>query len=153
MQGCFDAALHQTALYDFLAGGIIFAALLLLERRPRFDGFFLLAFAGMYGLARFVTDFARAADKDLLGPLTGSQLTALATIAAVLLWVAIRRPDRRLPYAWNPPDFTHPWDDHMGDDVVEGDLPASEPVVADGPTHKAESESGDEGYSSTDGAR
>lgn len=145
VQGCFDAALHQTALYDFLAGGIIFAILLLLERKPRFDGFFLLAFAGMYGLARFLTDFARAADKDLLGPLTGSQLTSLGTIVAVLVWVAVRRPDRRTPYAWNPPDFSHPWD------ASAPAPPADEHPEA--PVEPAESEAGDEGYSSTDGAR
>ncbi len=33
-QGCFDVAVHQTALYDFLIGGAVFAALPLLERRP-----------------------------------------------------------------------------------------------------------------------
>ena len=145
VQGCFDAVLHQTALYDFLAGGIIFAALLLLERKPRFDGFFLMAFAVMYGLARFITDFARAADKDLLGPLTGSQLTALGTILAVLVWVAVRRPDRREPYAWNPPDFAHPWDGEPRHEAAPDDeVP---------PAEAAESETGGEGYSSTDGAR
>ena len=115
VQGCFDAALHQTALYDFLAGGLVFAALLLLERRPRFDGFFMLSFAVLYGFGRFLTDFAREADKDLLGPLTGSQLTALATIAAVLIWVAVRRPGQRTPYAWDPPDFAHPWKGAAGE--------------------------------------
>ncbi|MBA2529533.1 MAG: prolipoprotein diacylglyceryl transferase, partial [Euzebyales bacterium] len=110
VQGCFDAVLHQTALYDFLAGGIVFVILLLLERRPRFDGFFMVAFAVCYGAGRVVTDFARAADKDLLGPLTGSQLAAAAAIAASLAWVALARPQRRTPYAWAPPDFDHPWD-------------------------------------------
>ena len=145
VQGCFDTVLHQTALYDFLAGGIIFAVLLLLERKPRFDGFFLLAFGVMYGMARFITDFARAADKDLLGPLTGSQLTALGTILAVLVWVAVRRPDRQKPYAWNPPDFDHPWDSEpVADPEQDEDVVLAEP---------AESESGSEGYSSTDGSR
>ncbi|MBW3606310.1 MAG: hypothetical protein KY460_15680 [Actinobacteria bacterium] len=36
--------MHQTALYDFLLGGVVFAALLFLEQRPRFDGFFVAAF-------------------------------------------------------------------------------------------------------------
>jgi phosphatidylglycerol---prolipoprotein diacylglyceryl transferase len=110
-QGCFDAVLHQTALYDFLAGGAIFALLMLLERRPRFDGFFLTVFVVLYGCFRFVSDFVREADLDLLWTLTGSQLAATGAIAAALLWVALARPDRRRPWAWAPPTFSHPWDE------------------------------------------
>ena len=145
VQGCFDAAVHQTALYDFLAGGIVFAILLLLERKPRFDGFFMTAFAVLYGLGRFLTDFAREADKDMLGTLTGSQLTALGTIAAVLLYVLVARPDRRVPYAWNPPDFAHPWDESPADEVMEdedGEL-----------TMSTDPHSSSGGYSSADGPR
>lgn len=119
-QGCFDTVLHQTALYDFLAGGIVLAILVLLERRPRFDGFFMATFAVLYGASRFVSDFARDADRDLLGPLTGSQVTALGTIAVVLLWFGVRRPDRLTPPAWNPPDFAHPWDGHPGTEPDPG---------------------------------
>ncbi|MDP8971453.1 MAG: prolipoprotein diacylglyceryl transferase [Actinomycetota bacterium] len=108
-QGCYEATVHQTALYDFLAAGAVLAVLVLLERKPRFDGFFIVAFAVLYGTGRFLSDFAREADKDLLGPLTGSQLTVLGAIAAALMWVATARPDRRIPYAWNPPDFHRPW--------------------------------------------
>ncbi len=140
-QGCFDAVVHQTALYDFLAGGIVFAILLMLERRPRFDGFFMLAFGVLYGTGRVLTDFAREADKDMLGTLTGSQLTSLATIAAVLLWVAVRRPGRVMPYAWSPPDFPHGW----------GTPPPAAP--GDGTGESAESGTAPEGYSSADGAR
>jgi phosphatidylglycerol:prolipoprotein diacylglycerol transferase len=144
VQGCFDVALHQTALYDFLAGGIVFALLLVLERKPRFDGFFMAAFAVLYGLGRFMTDFARAADKDLLGPLTGSQLTALATVLAVLVYVAVARPGRRTPYAWNPPDFAHPWDDE-GEPVEPDESESSEA------TEIAEPEPSAGGYPQPDG--
>ena len=140
-QGCFDAVVHQTALYDFLAGGIVFAVLLLLERKPRFDGFFMLAFGLLYGAGRFVTDFAREADKDMLGTLTGSQLTSLATIAAVVLWVALRRPDRVTPYAWSPPEFEHGWGT------------AKPRSGHTDPGEEAESGTSPEGYSSADGAR
>lgn len=115
-QGCYEATVHQTALYDFLLGGALFAALLLLERRPRFDGFFMAAFVVLYGSGRFVTDFARSADKNLVGTLTGSQVTALLAIAAVLLWILTARPARRTPWAWSPPDFPHGW----GDTEAEG---------------------------------
>ena len=152
VQGCFDTVLHQTALYDFLAGGIVFALLLLLERRPRFDGFFMIAFGMLYGMGRFVTDFARAADKDLLGPLTGSQLTALGVIAASLVWVAVRRPDRLTPYAWSPPDFDHPWA-AAPDNVVDEEPPPPDDSAdgSDESSHSAEAEMQAEGYSSPDG--
>jgi phosphatidylglycerol---prolipoprotein diacylglyceryl transferase len=145
VQGCFDAAVHQTALYDFLAGGIVFVILLLLERRPRFDGFFMAAFAVLYGLGRFITDFAREADKDMVGTLTGSQLTALGTILAVVVWFLLTRPDRRTPYAWDPPQFDHPWAELGPTDTVEevdGDADEED---------RAETSSG--GYSSADGPR
>jgi phosphatidylglycerol:prolipoprotein diacylglycerol transferase len=148
VQGCFDATLHQTALYDFLAGGIIFAILLILERRPRFDGFFMLAFGVLYGLGRFVTDFARAADKDLVGPLTGSQVTALATIAAIVVWYLVRRPDRRVPYAWSPPDFAQSWGDPSDESPTDLEPVESEEVGND---EVAGSDPDDEGYPSRDG--
>ncbi|MGH8906150.1 MAG: prolipoprotein diacylglyceryl transferase [Egibacteraceae bacterium] len=109
VQGCYDAVLHQTALYDFLAGGLILAVLLVLARRPRFDGFFAAMFVALYGGGRFLSDFARDADRDLVGTLTGSQVTVLAAIAAVGLWLVLARPWRSTPYAWSPPDFAHSW--------------------------------------------
>jgi phosphatidylglycerol:prolipoprotein diacylglycerol transferase len=109
VQGCFDASLHQTALYDFLAAGVVLGALLLLARKPRPDGFFLAAFAILYGAGRFVTDFARTADIDLVGPLTGSQVTSLIAILAAVGYLVVARPDRRRPWAWSPPDFPHGW--------------------------------------------
>jgi phosphatidylglycerol---prolipoprotein diacylglyceryl transferase len=133
VQGCFDAAVHQ------------FAILLLLERKPRFDGFFMAAFAVLYGTGRFITDFAREADKDMVGTLTGSQLAALATITAVLLWFLLTRPDRRRPYAWDPPEFAHPWDEPGESDSVDE---ADGEAIADG---RAETPAG--GYSSADGPR
>ena len=166
VQGCFDTVLHQTALYDFLAGGIIFGALFLLERRPRFDGFFLLAFAVMYGMARFITDFARAADKDLLGPLTGSQLGGIGAIVAVAVWLLVRRPDRMLPYAWNPPDFDHPWDQpteepeldesgEAGAAVADSSVADKDPAerADDDPAEQTGSGTAGGGYSSGDGPR
>jgi phosphatidylglycerol:prolipoprotein diacylglycerol transferase len=129
VQGCFDATVHQTALYDFLAGGAVLLALLLLERRPRFDGFSMAAFAVLYGAGRFVSDFARAADRDMVGTLTGSQLAALVAVAAVLAWVAAARPQRRTPYAWSPPDFAHPWDPQAEGDHAPAGPPSQPPTT------------------------
>lgn len=128
VQGCYDAAVHQTALYDFLAGGAILLIILLLERKPRFDGFATVTFVICYGAFRFVSDFAREADLDLIGPLTGSQVAAAVTIVVALAWVLLTRPDRRKPYAWHPPDFEHPWDR-----ADAGDQRTVEAATADSP--------------------
>jgi phosphatidylglycerol:prolipoprotein diacylglycerol transferase len=122
VQGCYDAVLHQTALYDFLAAGVVLAALLLLERKPRFDGFFTVVFVLLYGGGRFVSDFARAADLRLVGPFTGSQVTVLLVIVSVILWIAIRKPYRYRPYAWSPPDF--PYTSEAARDAAEQPPPA-----------------------------
>ena len=132
-QGCFDVAVHQTALYDFLLGGAVFATLLVLERRPRFDGFFMAAFVLLYGSGRVVTDFARAADKDLLGTLTGSQVTALLAIAAVIGWILVSKPERRTPWAWSPPDFEHDWG--RGGDMASANSSGDTTPAADVTTH------------------
>lgn len=111
VQGCFDTAVHQTALYDFLIGGIVFALLLLLERRSRFDGFFAMVFGVAYYGGRFITDFARAADKDLIGPFTGTQLTSLGVLVVALAWLLTTRPWTTTPWAWTPgerPPWTRP---------------------------------------------
>ena len=108
-QGCFTEVVHQTALYDFLAGGVVFAIILLLERRPRFDGFSMAAFVVLYGVGRFTSDFAREADKDMLGTLTGSQVTSVVAIIAVFAWLAWAKPWQRRPWAWSPPEFSHGW--------------------------------------------
>lgn len=138
VQGCFDVAVHQTALYDFLAGGTIYLLLVLLERRPRWDGFFAVVFAFSYGAFRFVSDFAREADLDLLGPLTGSQVTALAVMALIAGWIVGARPWERRPPAWNPPAFTHPWDP-----------PARLPDDATGTEGAASADLGDEARAGT----
>lgn len=104
-QGCFDAAVYQTALFDVLAGAILFGLLLLLERRPRFDGFFVAVFAYGYGLSRLATDFLRE-DRRYLA-LTGSQWAVLATLVALTAWLVLRRPWERSQRAWHPP-FTPP---------------------------------------------
>jgi phosphatidylglycerol:prolipoprotein diacylglycerol transferase len=105
-QGCFDAAVHQTAMYDFLAAGIVFLLLVAYERRPRWDGFFVATWVFGYGFLRFLSDFARE-DRRVLG-LTGSQYAILATMLAVLVWILVRKPWERTPWAWDL-RFEHPW--------------------------------------------
>lgn len=106
-QGCFDLALHQTALYDFTQAGLLLAVLLLLERRPRWDGFFITVWLYWYAAARFIIDFLRE-DRRWFG-LTGTQYVGLAAIALLTAFLTWRKPWEGRPWAWDPPHFDHPW--------------------------------------------
>jgi len=75
---------HQTALYDMLIAGVLFALLFWINRRPRREGVLIATFAIWYGAGRVLTDFLRV-DKTWFG-LTGSQWTS---IAAILLSIGL----------------------------------------------------------------
>lgn len=107
LQGCFDVAVHQTALYDLLSAALLFGVLILLERRPRWDGFFTAVAIYWYGAFRLVDDLLRQ-NRRWLG-LTGSQWAVLAAMVVLTGFIAWDRPWRRLPWAWAPPDFDLPW--------------------------------------------
>jgi phosphatidylglycerol---prolipoprotein diacylglyceryl transferase len=76
---------HQTALYDMILAGILFAILWTMNRKPRREGILTVTFGLYYGSCRLLEDSLRI-DKRL-GPLTGSQWTALsvAIICVILL--------------------------------------------------------------------
>lgn len=80
---------HQTALYDLLLTIPLLATLLILRRKPRFDGFLIMVFGAWYGTQRIIEDFLRE-DVRRFG-LTGSQMTALATVTVTLTWLAFVR--------------------------------------------------------------
>lgn len=113
-QGCFDVAVHQTALYDLAHLVPLIVLLLWLERRPRWDGFFIAVFVYWYGVMRFTMDVFRE-DRRLLG-LTGSQYALLGAMTAITVFLAWYAPWRRRPWAWDPPDFDHPWRRPVVDD-------------------------------------
>jgi phosphatidylglycerol:prolipoprotein diacylglycerol transferase len=78
---------HQTALYDMVLVGLLFAYLWYLQKRLRREGVLTLTFGLFYGCFRLLEDSLRI-DKRF-GPLTGSQWTALVVAvlsAAILLW-------------------------------------------------------------------
>jgi phosphatidylglycerol:prolipoprotein diacylglycerol transferase len=84
---------HQTALYDMLLAGILFAFLWWFIRLPRREGVVTLTFGLAYGCIRLLEDSLRI-DKRF-GPFTGSQWTALtvAVVAAAILiaWAVSKR--------------------------------------------------------------
>jgi phosphatidylglycerol:prolipoprotein diacylglycerol transferase len=90
---------HQTALYDMLLAGLLFALLWWFMRSPRREGVVTLTFGLAYGCIRLLEDSLRI-DKRF-GPFTGSQWTAL-TVAIVatgllLYWAATERPGPTTP--------------------------------------------------------
>lgn len=88
-QGCFDVALHQTALYDGLAALVVLVVVLVLVRRRLFPGAIAAAWVLVYAPLRGLGDVLRE-DRRWFG-LTGSQWALLATTVAVLAWLARRR--------------------------------------------------------------
>jgi phosphatidylglycerol:prolipoprotein diacylglycerol transferase len=90
---------HQTALYDMLLAGLLFAFLWWFIRSPRREGVTTLVFGLSYGCIRLLEDTLRI-DKRF-GPFTGSQWTALivAILATVLLiyWAVSKRPGPTTP--------------------------------------------------------
>lgn len=120
IQGCFDVAVHHTALYDFASNGLLLVVLLLLERRPRWDGFFITVTLYWYGAVRFLNDFVREGENRFLG-LTGSQYAILGTMAVFAAVLAVLKPWRQRPWSWTPPDFDHPWKRPPDDDPSPAD--------------------------------
>lgn len=95
---------HQTALYDMLLAGLLFAFLWWFIRSPRREGVVTLTFGLAYGCIRLLEDSLRI-DKRF-GPFTGSQWTALtvAIVASGLLiyWALTRRPGPTTPGRSDP---------------------------------------------------
>jgi len=98
-------AVHQPALYDVVSASVLLGVLLLLRRRPRYDGFLTLVFFTWYGAGRFVGDFFRLDVTRGLG-LSASQWVALATVLLCLYalvfmrrtpWVSGRLPAPEAP--------------------------------------------------------
>jgi phosphatidylglycerol:prolipoprotein diacylglycerol transferase len=87
---------HNTAVYELLYLLVIFGVLNVLLRRKVGPSVLMGTFCLLYAVSRFLTDFVRVNDKQLLG-LTGAQYLMLG-IAAASLWIFLRvRPTLRNP--------------------------------------------------------
>jgi phosphatidylglycerol---prolipoprotein diacylglyceryl transferase len=109
--GCFDIAVHQTALYDFVSSWILLVVLLWLGRRAHNRGLLAVTFVVWYGAMRVITDFLRV-DKRYLG-LTGSQITA-GVVALVCAYLLAR-------YRGAPPSFAEPPPPEISASTTESD--------------------------------
>jgi phosphatidylglycerol:prolipoprotein diacylglycerol transferase len=85
--------IHQTALYDALLAGVLFAFIWWFISKNRREGITTLIFGLSYGCMRLMEDSLRI-DKRF-GPFTGSQWTALTVVivsAGLLIWFAVQKP-------------------------------------------------------------
>jgi phosphatidylglycerol:prolipoprotein diacylglycerol transferase len=87
--------LHPVQLYESIVCLALFAVLVRLGQRKRFDGQVILAYTSLYAMARFVLEYFRGdADRGFVfgGLLSTSQLIALILgPAAIALWFARRQ--------------------------------------------------------------
>lgn len=87
--------LHPVQVYESIVCLALFALLVRLTRRKRFDGEVILAYTALYAVARFVLEFFRGdTDRGFVfgGLLSTSQFIALMLgPAAVALWFVKRR--------------------------------------------------------------
>jgi phosphatidylglycerol---prolipoprotein diacylglyceryl transferase len=83
-------AVHQPALYDLFSASLLLVLLLLLRRKPHYDGFLTMAFGAWYGAGRFIEDFFRIDVTHGTG-LTGSQWTALTVCSLCLFGLLVKR--------------------------------------------------------------
>jgi phosphatidylglycerol:prolipoprotein diacylglycerol transferase len=93
---------HPTQLYETLFTLLIFAFLMLYDRRPRLTGSVTGWFLVLYGAGRFLNEYLRWYEADMLVwrsdgfRVTGSQVGSLVMIiAGVVLLIAIRRKAQR----------------------------------------------------------
>ena len=134
---CLGDVVHQTALYDFLMTSVLLVVLLYLRKRERYDGFLITVFGAWYGVQRVIEDFLREDTRHLNDTLTGSQITAILTIA-VCAWhlLFVRRTPRWGHWEEEPPAeadtaddiAAEPPADAVPDDLVETPTMASPPV-------------------------
>jgi phosphatidylglycerol:prolipoprotein diacylglycerol transferase len=119
---------HQTALYDLLLTVVLLGVLLLLRRRPHYDGFLLLTFTTWYGAQRIFEDFLRE-DVRRLG-LTGSQITAIVLVAVCGFWLLFGRRTPR----WGR------WDEPAGGEPAGAApaVPGAVPTMAPPPWRREE---------------
>jgi len=92
--------LHPVQLYESIVCLALFAFLVRLGRRKRFDGEVILAYTALYAMARFILEFFRGdADRGFVfgGLLSTSQLiAAILGPAAIVLWLVRRQRGRRI---------------------------------------------------------
>lgn len=107
--------IHPSQLYLVGAGLGLFTLLLLLDRKPRFDGWLFWTYVAIHSLARFVVDFTRYYDQtSFIGTLWGLPfnvnqiLSGLLFVTSIIMLTVLSRrrasAPAALPGPTAPPD-------------------------------------------------
>lgn len=123
--------LHPSQLYLAGAGGLVFTLLLVLDRRPRFDGWLFWTYVALDAACRFLIDFTRYYDQtSFLGTLGGLSfnmnqiLSGVLILASAVMLVALsRRPAAPAGSPVPPPAPTVPTADPTANPGAAPDTP------------------------------
>ncbi len=91
--------LHPTQIYSSISGFVIFAVLLVLQSKRRFDGQVFLWFLILHSTARLFIERLRGDDRGILlgGEMTVTQLTTLLVLFSAIIGLNILRKKRDKP--------------------------------------------------------
>ncbi|HID94572.1 MAG TPA: prolipoprotein diacylglyceryl transferase [Candidatus Latescibacteria bacterium] len=96
-----DTSIHPTQLYSALYGMAIFGSLLYFERFKRFDGFTFWLFIMLYSVARFLIDFLRYYEDNMVilrigeTPILFNQgISMLSFLVAAIMLLRLNRSQR-----------------------------------------------------------
>jgi phosphatidylglycerol:prolipoprotein diacylglycerol transferase len=94
-----DTPLHPSQIYESLATLVIFALLVWLAPRKRFQGQVVLAYVALYSVARFVLEYYRGdAGRGMIGPVSTSQAVAIVLVLlAGMLYFRLRKTQAPAP--------------------------------------------------------
>ena len=102
---CNGEVVFQPALIDLISTALLLGVLLVLRRKPRWDGFLICVFTVWYAVARIVEDFMRIDETHGTG-LTGSQWTSVVAVLVAASWLVLgRRTPRWGRWDEAPPDL------------------------------------------------
>lgn len=92
--------IHPTQIYSSIYGLVIFAVLILLDRKRHFDGFLFSWLCILYGIARFVVDYFRFYEDSAMvgGGLTNNQVISIVLILFGAVFLVIGRT-KKVPAA------------------------------------------------------
>ena len=82
-------ACHDMGLYEALLSGIMAIVFVILDRKPRFPGFFTGLFIAIYGPIRFGMDFLRTAEVDVSNRTLGLTPAQFGSVVLTALGIAI----------------------------------------------------------------
>lgn len=102
---------HDLGLYEVLWSMVVVPLFVLLDRKPRPHGFFLMWICFLYAPVRFGLDFLREADRHWGGGLTAGHYSSIFTMGLGVWcwWLTYKRPAPKLPPAlMKPPEEAVP---------------------------------------------